>query len=189
MCSKSEIRRMMLEKRMNMDIKEYKALSEKITEKLKSLKEFAEANVVMGYYPIKNEVDILPLLKEMFAFKTVLLPKTGKQEIVPVILKSLEDLKMGKFKIPIPKEEHEYKGKIDLILVPGLAFDLKLRRLGYGYGYYDRFLKSKEEAFKIGLAFDSQIIEEIPCEDSRLDMVITEKRILKSDTDDRGRKI
>lgn len=178
MFTKNEIRKKMLEKRMSIEAKEHDELSKKIMEKLKKMRKFIEAEVIMGYYPIKNEVNILSLLEEISNSKVVLLPKVEGKEIIPLRVRSLGDLKIGKFGIPIPREEEKYEGKIDLILVPGLAFDLKLRRLGYGFGYYDRFLKLKKEAFKIGLAFDFQIVEEIPSEDSKLDMIITEKRIL-----------
>ena len=72
--------------------------------------------------------------------------------------------------------------KLDLVIVPGIAFDKKGHRIGYGYGYYDRFLKTiKKKAVKIGLAFDFQLIESIPEEehDVPMNIVVTDKEILR----------
>ena len=87
-------------------------------------------------------------------------------------------MRKGKFGILEPTSKVSLVDP-DLVVVPGLAFDLHLHRLGYGKGYYDRFLKSTS-SYKIGICFDFQIVEKIPNEshDQKMDEVISEKRIL-----------
>ena len=95
-----------------------------------------------------------------------------------------DDLKISSYGILEPKKDkikNISSDKIDLIIVPGVAFDLKGNRMGHGKGYYDRFLNLVKST-SIGLAFEFQIIENIPVEshDKPIDMIITEKRIIKS---------
>jgi 5-formyltetrahydrofolate cyclo-ligase len=70
---------------------------------------------------------------------------------------------------------------IDLCIIPGVAFDINKNRIGYGAGYYDRFLKGVgKECFKVGIAFEEQILQDIPASenDIALDLIITDKRII-----------
>jgi 5-formyltetrahydrofolate cyclo-ligase len=94
-------------------------------------------------------------------------------------LTSIEFLKKGNYGIldvPIEKRIDVDLRELQLILVPGIAFDLSGGRLGYGKGYYDRFL-DKTNAFKIGLCFQSQVVEKVPMEnhDIRMHAIISEK--------------
>jgi len=89
------------------------------------------------------------------------------------------------FDIKEPKKkyikEHDPKD-IDLVIVPGVGFDTNGNRIGYGFGYYDSFLsETKQEIPFIGLAFDFQIQDEIPCDESDkfIDKIITNKRIIE----------
>ena len=136
-----------------------------------------------GYFPVNYEVDDIDILKE--------LNKRNYKTSLPVIKKNFEmdfyswsyhePLKVNKFGIPEP-----FQGKLiypDIILVPLVAFDSKLNRLGYGGGYYDRFiqkLEKKKKILKIGLAFSFQKIDKIPISkyDKKLDYIITEKLVL-----------
>ena len=139
---------------------------------------------VGGYYPSNYEIDDLELL--------VLLKKKNFKVSLPIIKKnnqmnfynwSINDpLKINKFGIPEP-----LGSKIiypDILLVPLVAYDSHLNRLGYGGGYYDRYIEKLEkikEVIKIGLAFSFQKISSIPINqyDKRLDFIFTEKEILK----------
>ena len=73
-----------------------------------------------------------------------------------------------------------YSGDIDLIIVPGVSFDEELNRLGFGKGYYDKYLASKN-IFKIGICFDNQVIKLLPVNDYdiKMDLVVTDKRLIK----------
>lgn len=141
-----------------------------IKDKLFNEEAFKRANAVMFYVSLKDEVDTIPMIDEAV--------RTGKRVCVPVILmdeKRLiageihdrsEDLERQHFGIYQPKagkvKEVPLKD-IDLVVVPGVAFDKKNVRLGRGHGYYDKFLSCLPSATKtIGLAFDFQLIEELP---------------------------
>lgn len=153
-----------------------------------SLPEFKSAKNIMVYVSFNSEVDTKAIIKE-------LLLKKDKKVIVPYVeknnkmlqlseLKSFDELEPKTFGILEPKKEFIRKfnpKKLDLIIIPGIAFDLNGHRIGYGYGYYDRFLKKiNKNAKKIGLAYDFQIVEKIPeqTHDIPMSIVITEKRVI-----------
>ncbi len=140
-------------------------------------------NSIGGYFPVNYEIDDLEILKE---FK-----KKNYQISLPVIKKNFdmdfykwsyrEPLKINKYGIPEP--ESKFLVYPDIILVPIVAFDNNLNRLGYGAGYYDRLiskLSKKKKLLKIGLAFSVQRVDNIPTNkyDKKLDYIVTEKYIL-----------
>ena len=119
--------------------------------------------------------------------KTVIVPYVeGNNPILQLSeLKDFNWLEPKTFGIMEPKElyirEFSYK-KLDLVIIPGIVLDKKGHRIGYGHGYYDRFLKTlNKDVKKIGLAFELQVVDEIPEEehDVPVDIVVTEKRVLK----------
>jgi 5,10-methenyltetrahydrofolate synthetase len=138
--------------------------------KLFNEEEFKRAKVVMIYVSLRDEVDTCILIDEAL--------KAGKRVAVPVILKEdkrliageihnrLEDLESQHFGIYQPKQDRVKEvplDDIDLVVVPGVAFDKKNIRLGRGHGYYDRFLSGLPKKTKtIGLAFDFQVLEDLP---------------------------
>lgn len=154
----------------------------KVVEKLLSLPQIKKAKSVLLYYPHKNEINTLPLINAFLKQgKTVLLPKVEGLNIIPVIFKDLSQLKEGYAGIKEPEGKAISPEEIDIVIVPGVAFDKKGHRLGYGKGYYDRFL-SKTNALKIGLAYDFQIVENLPAEehDVPLDLIITPTQIIQT---------
>ncbi len=160
----------------------------KVVEKLLSLPQIKKAKSILLYYPHKNEINTLPLINIFLKQgKTVLLPKVQNQDIIPVIFKDFSQLKEGYAGIKEPEGESLPPEEIDVVIVPGVAFDKKGHRLGYGKGYYDRFL-SKTNASKIGLAYDFQIVDNLPAEehDIPLDFIITPTQIIqiKEEKDD-----
>ena len=137
-----------------------------------------------GYYPSNNEIDdldILDLLKKKNF--NVLLPITKKDNQMDFYSWSRNDpLRINKFGIPEPVSSKIFYP--DILLVPLVAYDSCLNRLGYGGGYYDRYFQKLEKikkVIKIGLAFSFQEISSIPINqhDKRLDFIITEKEILR----------
>ena len=136
-------------------------------------------NVVHAYLPMGNEIDILPLLQKLLKINiTVVVPVTLKnRNLEHLILTSLDNLESGIYGTSHPKNGTVFTGDIDFIVVPGLAFDTKNYRLGYGGGYYDTFLAAYPTAFKVGAAYPFQKIKSVPKEahDSRLDLVLVKK--------------
>ena len=137
-----------------------------------------------GYYPSNYEIDDLDILDllEKKNFK-ISLPVIKKDNQMNFYSWSRNDpLKINKFGIPEPVSYKIFYP--DILLVPLVAYDSSLNRLGYGGGYYDRYIKKIEKikkVFKIGLAFSYQKIKKIPLNqyDKKLDFIITEKEILK----------
>ena len=137
-----------------------------------------------GYYPSNYEIDDLNILDllEKKNFK-VSLPIIKKDNQMNFYSWSRNDpLKINKFGIPEPVSSKIFYP--DILLVPLVAYDSSLNRLGYGGGYYDRYIEKIEKVkkvLKIGLAFSFQKISSIPINqyDKRLDFIVTEKEILK----------
>ena len=136
-----------------------------------------------GYFPVNYEVDDLEILKE-FAKKNyqISLPVIKKNFNMDFYKWSFDDpLKINQYGIPEPNSKKLIYP--DVILVPLVAFDNNLNRLGYGGGYYDRVIKKfnkKKKILKIGLAFSIQKINNVPVTkyDKKLDYIVTDKYIL-----------
>ena len=132
--------------------------------------------VVHAYIPMGHEIDIAPLLQELLNKKvTVVCPKTLPARILENrVLTSLSDLETGIKGTQHPANAEVYEGPYDLIVVPGLAFDLQNYRLGYGGGYYDNFLMAHPQAHKVGIFYPFQQVTEVPKEphDACLDNII-----------------
>ena len=136
-------------------------LSIKLLEKYPA---FTEAETVFCYISAHGEVDTYELIQELLTYKKVLVPYCINEDgdMIACPINSLEDLKEGKFKIPEPESPEEFpKEKIDFVIVPGVAFDKNGYRLGYGKGYYDRFLEGITP-FKLGVCQREFFLEEIP---------------------------
>ncbi len=163
--------------------------SNKIISNLLTLNEFKIASTIMIYLDFNNEVKTDYLANFLIkSGKNVLVPITLKKEklLIPSQIKNLDsDLRIGTYGIREPKDECKRivsVDSIDILIVPALAFDVNKYRLGYGGGFYDRFIKKlRKDALTIGIAFDFQIFDDIPKEshDAKLDYVVTENRIIK----------
>lgn len=135
------------------------------------------------YFPINNEVDTRPLFYRLRErHKTVVMPRTNFQApgLTNYMVESLERLEETVFNMREPREDSRpWPGDCDVIFVPGVAFAADGARLGYGGGFYDRFLAGSA-ALKIALAFDLQLTPSLPAleHDVKMDIIITEKRIL-----------
>lgn len=144
--------------------------SSKIARKLFLLKEFLKAKTVLFYLSFDGEVDTLRMIQDTIKQgKRVAVPviKRDERDIVPSLLKDLgAELTKGPYGVLHPKSEYIRPislDAIDLVVVPGLAFDEAGNRLGRGMGYYDRFLsRLPKDVPTIGLAFDFQIIRDFP---------------------------
>ena len=183
---KKEIRSTILKKRNSMLFSEVLEKSERIKEQVFHLDEFKEAKTILFYVSYENEVYTHEMIKEILEVKKqVVVPKTdmNKRTILCSSLTKWDDLLAGAYNILEPRQEclNEVSPEsIDLIIMPGIAFDCQGNRIGHGMGYYDRLLKKKMNAHRLGLAFEFQIVENIPTEphDIKVEKIVTEKRII-----------
>lgn len=177
---KDSLRIELLNKRRSLSENIRKRYSAEIVEKIKNLPEFKEANTIMLYCATKGEPDLTPLFKEVISLgKVLLLPRVKGNEIEAVITENPSCLSKGTFGILEPSEGSVISPReIDFVAVPGIAFDKRGYRIGFGKGYYDRFLKHVK-GIKVGIAYSFQIVEELPHDpwDVPVDLIITESSV------------
>jgi 5-formyltetrahydrofolate cyclo-ligase len=156
--------------------------SQRLCAKLKEQPFFQSAATVLFFAPLPNEIDLWPLLEESLPYKTVVLPcfDSDNQSYKSRRVKNLRvEIISGQFGIREPAAScvEMPPGDLDLILVPGVAFDLHGNRLGRGKGFYDRLLQ-KIRCKKAGVCFDEQLTGKIPVEphDATLDFILTPSR-------------
>ena len=181
---KDEIRENMRAKRRALSKDEIKIKSDEIRQKLFWIECVKQAETVCTFISAFKEPDTVETIKKLW--------KQGKKVVVPITdiesgtlslsyINSMDDMEKGAYGILEPKTVRTAdENNIDVILVPGLAFDRNGGRMGFGKGYYDRLLENNK-AVKIGLCYDFQILEKIPTEshDVPMNFVITEKEILE----------
>jgi 5-formyltetrahydrofolate cyclo-ligase len=178
---KSDIRKVVLERRRGIAPGLRERSENLIVSRIRTLPEYRDASVVAIYYPVKGEVDLLPLMKD--TGKTFLFPKVHQEDLAFYPAGTLDDFEEGSFNIPEPSSETAVSVReIDLILVPALCFDEKGHRLGYGKGYYDRLLKDHPDIFTIGICFDECHLTGLPVEpwDVHVDCVVTQTGVFRS---------
>jgi 5-formyltetrahydrofolate cyclo-ligase len=179
---KSKLRKKILKIREKINKKNIQINFNHIIKILK--KEKISKKVVGGYYPINFEVDDLELLKKLEKNKfNISLPVIKKNFQMDFYKWSFSDLlKINKYGIPEPGTLNIVYP--DVILVPLVAFDKNLNRLGYGGGYYDRLIKrisKRKKIIKIGLALSVQEVDKVPINihDQKLDYIVTNKHVVK----------
>lgn len=178
---KRALRTIMEQKRRIMTNEQVETESRQIISMIEQMDEFQQAQTIMVYYPVRHEVNLLELVRKYKDQKQFIFPVTHRRYIEPRLYQGDEQMKKGKFGIPEPQGK-TYTGPIDLILIPGVAFDKKGNRLGRGGGYYDRFLRYKRSTTQIGVAYSFQIRKHsIPHNfwDHRLNGVVTPHDILR----------
>ncbi len=180
---KQKIRNIYNKKREQLTLSQKNEYNERICQKMRTCPEYQTSAVILAYSPLPQEVDITPILTHALKHnKQLILPAVNKinHELDLYQVHNLTtDLIKGPFKTKEPKSKSYLfpKTKIDLIFVPGIAFDKAGNRLGYGHGYYDKLLANLTCA-KIGIAFGAQITAaNIPTEshDQRVHKIITEE--------------
>lgn len=147
-------------------------------QQVEALAQFRKAGTVLLYWSMEDEVQTHDFVNRWYKEKRLLLPCVDGDDLKLRQYTGLECMVSGEqFGIGEPTgEEYTELDKIEMIIVPGVAFDGRNNRMGRGRGFYDRLLKSTPNAFKVGVAFDFQMVEEVPVEafDVPMDAVITE---------------
>ncbi|ELC8443605.1 5-formyltetrahydrofolate cyclo-ligase [Clostridium perfringens] len=185
---KGELRKEIKLKRENLDKNIKLRADEKIRKSLFESEIYKNSKVVFIYVNMDSEINTIDIIKELLTSdKTIAVPK-----VIPVSLKErqMKALKInsllqlnesGAFGILEPSVECEdISEDVDLIIIPGLAFDINGNRLGYGGGFYDRFLRKYPNSKRVALCYDFQIFDEIPHEffDEKVDLIISEEKII-----------
>ena len=163
-------------------------LSREICAKFAALPEYAAARTVMCFVDVRTEVRTRQFLPEALTHgKRIVVPYCVDGELELFLLESMDELAVGMYKILEPKPE--LRGlpskqvaveEIDLIMVPGVAFDRRGGRMGHGMGYYDKLLEHARPGVPlVALAFECQLFDEIPTapHDVFMDKIITERAV------------
>jgi 5-formyltetrahydrofolate cyclo-ligase len=184
---KNRLRKELLERREVISSAKWAVSSESIARKLKQLSFFKTAKTIHCYVSMneRREVNTHPLIKGMITSgKRVVVPVTDSEDgtLSHVELHSFDDLAANKWGVLEPvKNKGVDVAKIDLVIVPMVGGDENCNRIGYGRGFYDRFLKDVS-CPKTGLCFEQNIIKKLPVEpfDIPLNKIVTEERVIGS---------
>ncbi len=184
---KEEIRSSFLNKRNELSKEQCKTDSLTIAKRVLSLKQLQKAETIFVYASYKNEVETRRLIQKLLSMgKRVALPKVREKEMDFFLIHSWQELVFGYHGILEPDGAGELvvPTKQDVMLMPGVAFDLNGNRIGYGGGYYDRYLEQQKENIPclIGLGYELQLFPKIlPTEpqDKQVNFVVTEKKAYK----------
>jgi len=177
----NEIRKEILFRRNSLSFNEVNDKTKKISEKIIQMDCFQKAQKIFTYLDFNNEAGTRILIEEAWKRgKTVGVPKIIEERIKPFLFESYNTLEKGQYGIMVPnRNEYFVLDQETLIIVPGVAFDRFGNRIGFGKGYYDRFLAGKTN-LKIGIAYDFQIISSINIKntDIPVDIIITESEMI-----------
>jgi len=179
---KKSLRNLLLEKRDNTSFDLMKIASGKIQKKLKKINSFSDAQKIGAYYPIGSEILTQDIIQELLSnAKDVFLPKVVGEKIEFRKIINFSSLEKGSFGIMEPKDDCQTDNNLDVILVPTVGISPIGVRLGYGYGFYDKFLAEHKTA-TISLTLEKQILKNIPKSehDILIDWIVTEDKILKT---------
>ena len=175
---RSEIKR----RRSNLSETVRMEMSQQISQFLDEIPEFIQAKSVFCYISYLDEVETHSLISGFLEHDLALaVPKiVSKTEMQAISLTDLSNLEPDKMGILTPKSCQLAPNSFDIAITPGLGFTENGDRLGYGRGYYDRWFAKNDVKTKIGIAFEVQIVDELPTEDTDmpLDILVTEKRII-----------
>lgn len=181
---KKDLRQRMLKQLLSLTKDEIKRRSKNVEQQLSTLPAYRQAKFIMAYYPLRGEVDILSMIRKDLLAKRFCFPVMDLKEKYLRIFEVLNlkgDFIPGPFGVQQPdtlRTEEVDVRKVDMVIIPGLAFDYQKNRLGRGAGFYDRFLaRAPSSIKKIGIAFEFQILENLPIHpllDQRVDKVVAE---------------
>ncbi len=184
---KEKLRRRMLHQRDSLTPAEIQRGSLRVVSNVFALAEFQTAKIVACYVNKGSEVETKPIIRNILtSSKKVLVPMvTGERDLVFSELRSLEELVPGTFGILEPQPDLTRPRSletVDLAFIPGIVWDAEGYRVGWGKGYFDAVLeKLPNWATSIGLAYDQQVVEQVPREefDLPVDLIVTETRVIR----------
>jgi 5-formyltetrahydrofolate cyclo-ligase len=170
----------MLDARDELSLDFIKIASNRIRDNLRKIDFYRNAKSTGMYYSIGSEVQTHDLIQEFFnQGKEFALPRIEKNDLIFKKISSLSDLERGSFGVMEPKEKCEIVKNLDVILVPSIALTREGYRLGYGFGFYDRYLHGKKSK-KIGLSYAKNVLKTFPHDDHdvKMDCLVTEDSVI-----------
>jgi 5-formyltetrahydrofolate cyclo-ligase len=179
---RKSLRSFLLEKRDNTSFDFMKIASEKIQKRLKKINAYRDAQKIGVYYPIGSEVLTQDIIQELLSNgKDVFLPKVIGKKMEFRKISNFSSLEKGSFDIMEPKDDCQTDNSLDVVLVPTVGISPVGVRLGYGHGFYDKFL-AEHKTTTISLTLEKQIVKNIPKSehDIIINWIITEDRILET---------
>lgn len=182
--TKKEVREAMGQRRKEMSSQERQQRNRCIRENLLALEEIKSADSIFSFVSYGTEADTLSLLSLFLRQgRLVAVPKVFGKEMAFYRIADLEELKPGFRGIPEPPETCPVRGEAGAMLLPGLAFDRERNRVGYGGGYYDRYLAEEAGAglVTVAIAFDFQVVERLDVDayDWRPDILVTDRQVIR----------
>jgi 5-formyltetrahydrofolate cyclo-ligase len=179
---KARLRKQLLDVRDGLSHDFIRIASSKIQENLRKIESYRNAKSIGAYYSIGSEVYTKDILQEILnAGKELALPKVVKTDLVFKKITDLSELEVSNFSVMEPKERCEDVKKLDVLIIPAIALTRDGFRLGYGFGYYDRYLHGKKSK-KIALSYAKQIVKAMPHDihDVRVDCIVSEDEVIYS---------
>ena len=164
---KKELRRQIRELKRAMTSEQIDAASARLGELFLNCPQYKEAKTIYGYLPYNQEVRTVPMLEQaMREGKRVAVPKCYGDEMRFIYMDDLSKVEKGYANIPEPiADDPVADDKTALVLMPGMAFTKDGKRMGYGGGFYDKFLASEPDHPTVALCYDFQMVEDLPTED------------------------
>ena len=181
---KNLIRKQMKQLRADMTRTERFEKSMQIFEKLITVPEFKRADRIYTYVSMDNEIDTIMLIDYSLSIENrVFVPRVSGKDMEFYEISDISELSpgyMGIYEPDINGKEPDYS-RTGFMCMPGLAFDRSYNRIGYGGGFYDRYLSVENKLYKAALAYEAQLLESIPAQDGdvRPDMIVTEESIYR----------
>ena len=179
---KNALRDLLLERRDNTSFDLLKIASKKMQKRINKVYAFKDAQKIGLYYPIGSEILTQDIIQELISKgKDVFLPKVTGENIEFRKIEDFGSLEIGNFDIMEPKEDCMVNNNLDIIVVPTVGISPTGIRLGYGHGFYDKFL-ARNKTTTISLILEKQIIKNIPKSehDINIDWIITEDRMFQT---------
>lgn len=175
--NKSELRAMIRQKKRAMTEQQIESASRQLGEKFAACQQYQQAKTIYGYMPYNQEVRTVPMLERaMKEGKQVAVPKVYGDTMKFILVTDLTQMEKSDFGIPEPIADGPVADDpTALVLMPGLAFTARGDRMGYGGGYYDKFLSAEPDHPTVALCYDFQLLERLPTEeyDIPVDLVLT----------------
>ena len=164
---KKELRKKIREQKRAMTEEQIVAASARLGELFLACEQYKNAKTIYGYLPYNQEVRTVPMLEQaMKDGKRVAVPKCYGEEMRFIYMDDLSKVEKGYANIPEPiADEPVAEDKTALVLMPGMAFTTDGKRMGYGGGFYDKFLAAEPDHPTVALCYDFQMVEDLPTED------------------------